>query len=82
MKIPDDVAVMISESAPDASGWSGIYSSLVSANALKSHVAQLEMSAPMWLLELLLLNKCGGPTPSKLGFIVVAYDRRHEPVDE
>lgn len=71
---------MISEESSDASGWTGVYSSLVSAT--RDNVDQLEMAAPIWLLELLLLNKYPGPAQSKVSFVVVAYERRNEPIAE
>ncbi len=80
VELPPDVAVMISEEAADAGGWTAVYSSLVSNT--QDETDKLEMAAPFWLLELLLINKSPQAAVSKVSFIVVAYDKRHEPVTE
>ncbi|KAG9001017.1 hypothetical protein FRB90_011691, partial [Tulasnella sp. 427] len=80
LQLPPDTAVMISEETADAGGWTGIYTSVI-AN-LQDDVESFEMAAPIWLLELLLLNKAPAVPPTKLSFVVVQYERRSEPISD
>lgn len=78
LQLPPETAVMISEETPDAGGWTGIYTSVVST--LQDDLESFEMAAPIWLLELLLLNKAPPVPQTKLSFVVVHIDRKAEPI--
>ncbi|KAG8844040.1 hypothetical protein FRB96_003304 [Tulasnella sp. 330] len=80
LQLPSETAVMISEEAADASGWMGVYTSLVSMT--QDDLEAVEMAAPVWLLELILLNKSPTPTLVKVSFIVVAWHRKDEAIAE
>ncbi|KAG9008693.1 hypothetical protein FRB93_006239 [Tulasnella sp. JGI-2019a] len=80
LNLPSDTAVMISEETADASGWMGVYTSPVSMT--QDDLEALEMAAPIWLLELLLLNKSPVATLVKVSFIVIAWHRKNEPIAE
>lgn len=80
LQLPPETAVMISEETPDAGGWTGIYTSVVST--LQDDLESFEMAAPIWLLELLLLNKAPPVPQTKLSFVVVHIDRKAEPIAE
>lgn len=71
---------MISEETSDAGGWTGIYTSVVST--LQDDLESFEMAAPIWLLELLLLNKAPTVPQTKLSFVVIHNDRKAEPIAE
>ncbi|KAG9029580.1 hypothetical protein FS837_003512, partial [Tulasnella sp. UAMH 9824] len=78
LELPPETAVMISEETSDAGGWTGIYTSVVST--LQDDLESFEMAAPIWLLELLLLNKAPTVPQTKLSFVVIHNDRKSEPI--
>ncbi|KAG8931408.1 hypothetical protein FRC01_001355 [Tulasnella sp. 417] len=78
LELPPETAVMIAEETSDAGGWTSIYTSVVST--LQDDLESFEMAAPIWLLELLLLNKAPTVPQTKLSFVVIHTDRKAEPI--
>ncbi|KAG8892608.1 hypothetical protein FRB99_002587 [Tulasnella sp. 403] len=82
VSLPSSVAVTISEESTDDMGggtWTDVYNSV--ASQTEDDLEALEMAAPIWLLELLLLNRfIGGQVLAKVSFVVVAYESRGEAI--
>lgn len=66
LPLPQDTAVIISESSADAGSWEVVYRGLVSCTGDDTEV--LEQAAPMWLLDYLLHNHVNARDPVKLSF--------------
>lgn len=66
LPLPQDTAVIISQSSADAGSWEAVYRGLVSCTEHDTEV--LEQTAPMWLLDCLLSNHVTARDPVKLSF--------------
>ncbi|SJX65915.1 uncharacterized protein SRS1_16468 [Sporisorium reilianum f. sp. reilianum] len=66
LPLPQDTAVIISQSSADAGSWEAVYRGLVSCTGDDTEV--LEHAAPMWLLDCLLNNHVVAREPVKLSF--------------
>ncbi|CDU22947.1 uncharacterized protein SPSC_01577 [Sporisorium scitamineum] len=66
LPLPQDTAVIISQSSADAGSWEAVYRGLVSCTGDDTEV--LEQTAPMWLLDCLLNNHVVARDPVKLSF--------------
>ncbi|TKY87658.1 hypothetical protein EX895_003239 [Sporisorium graminicola] len=66
LPLPQDTAVIISQSSADAGSWEAVYRGLVSCTGDDTEV--LEQTAPMWLLDCLLNNHVVSREPVKLSF--------------
>jgi len=68
IKLPADVALLISEESKEAGAWAVIYRSMVSRT--EQDMEPLEMAAPGWVLEYLFAGRNRVKEPVKLCFVL------------